>query len=132
MTDKVDIQTAENEFVRWATEWSIATDTNDMNKEDAESFDVQKKRVVKAIQQGKLTVSETGDAITLDSDKGAITFKEPTGAAYLAMDQHKGKDMGAMFGFMGAMSGNPAKMFASVRGSDLKLAQAITALFLAS
>lgn len=132
MTNKVDKEVAEQDFERWADSWGIEIDETQLDEEDKKSLDIQRSRVVSAICKGKLVVSETGDEVTLETNKGPVTFKEPTGASYLATDQHKGKDMAGSFGFMGAMSGNPAKFFSSVKGSDLKIAQAITALFLGS
>lgn len=129
---KIDREVAQNEFARWAAAWRIELDESELSEEDAESLNEQRGKVVKAIEHGYLVVSEDGKQLVLDTDKGAVTFNEPTGAAYLAMDQHKNKNMASSFGFMGAMSGTPAKFWSSVRGADLKIAQAVTALFLAS
>lgn len=129
---KIEKEVAQTEFERWAAAWRIEIDDSELSEDDKESFNEQRSKVVKAIQRGYLTVSEDGSELVLSTDKGDVTFKEPTGAAYLAMDQHKNKNMASSFGFMGAMTGNPAKFWSSVRGADLKIAQAVTALFLAS
>ncbi len=132
MTDKIDKKVAEADFERWANAWRVEIDVEELDEEDAASFKEQRGKIVKAIQKGYLTVSQSGEELTLDTNKGEVVFKEPVGAAYLAMDQHKNKNMASSFGFMGAMSGTPAKFWSSVRGADLKIAQAVTALFLAS
>lgn len=129
---KIEKEVAQNEFERWASAWRIEIDESELNEEDAQSLNEQRSKIVKAIERGYLTVSEDGTELVLNTNKGDVTFKEPTGAAYLAMDQHKNKNMASSFGFMGAMTGTPAKYWSSVRGADLKIAQAVTAIFLAS
>lgn len=129
---KIEKEVAQNEFERWASAWRIEVDESELNEEDAQSLNEQRSKIVKAIERGYLTVSEDGTELVLNTNKGDVTFKEPTGAAYLAMDQHKNKNMASSFGFMGAMTGTPAKYWSSVRGADLKIAQAVTAIFLAS
>jgi len=129
---KIEKEVAQNEFERWASAWRIEIDESELNEEDAQSLSEQRSKIVKAIERGYLTVSEDGTELVLNTNKGDVTFKEPTGAAYLAMDQHKNKNMASSFGFMGAMTGTPAKYWSSVRGADLKIAQAVTAIFLAS
>ncbi len=130
--NKIDKEVAKNEFERWAEAWRIEVDPAELNEEDADSLQEQTSKITKAIERGYLVVSEDGAQLKLDTNKGEVTFSEPTGAAYLAMDQHKNKNMASSFGFMGAMTGTPAKFWSSVRGADLKIAQAITALFLGS
>lgn len=129
---KIDKEVAQKEFERWANAWRIEIEESELSEEDQESFNEQRRKVVKAIEKGYLTVSEDGAELVLDTDKGPVTFSEPKGAAYLSMDQHKNKNMASSFGFMGSMTGTPAKFWSSVRGADVKIAQAITALFLAS
>lgn len=128
---KITKDVALEDFDRWASAWRIEIDEAELNEEDKTSFEDQKSKIVRAVQNGYLTISEDGTELVLDTNKGAVTFKEPTGAAYLATDQHK-KDMASSFAYMGAMTGRPAKFWSDVRGADIKIAQAVTSLFLAS
>ena len=137
MTDyKVDQETAELEFERFLEAMDIDADTKAMSEEDRAGFEGQKQTIVMAIRKGRLHVNENGEPVftpsTVDIDGGTLTFYEPSGASYMAMDtKKKGQDVGKMFAMMSDMTKQPAKVFANMKQRDLKVCQAVAVLFLA-
>lgn len=139
MTDLVHIdrQVAENDFNRWAEAWDIDTDREYMDAEDREDFDNMRTRMIRAIQRGRLVISETADEVTQSlhrplGETAEVTYRIPSGSAWLTMDQHKEKQgMHKMFSYLGSMTGLPYKTFSNMDGRDLKLAQQVAALFMA-
>lgn len=133
---KVDRQTAENEFDRFLDSMDIDGDTSQMSEEDRNGFQSQRQTVISAIMKGHLVINESGEPVleprTVEVPDGRITFHEPQGASYMAMDmKKKGHDVGKMFALMGEMTKQPPKVFANMKQRDLKICQAISVLFLA-
>lgn len=133
---KVDRQTAESEFDRFLDSMDIDGDTSQMSEEDRAGFESQRQTVVSAIMKGHLVINESGEPVleprTVEVPDGRITFHEPQGASYMAMDmKKKGHDVGKMFALMGEMTKQPPKVFANMKQRDLKICQAISVLFLA-
>lgn len=133
---KVDRETAEQEFDRFLDAMDIDGDTAGMTDEDRQGFDGQKQTIVSAIRKGRLYINENGEPVftpsTVEIDGGVITFYEPSGASYMAMDsKKKGHDVAKMYAMMADMTKQPAKVFAKMKQRDLKVCQAVAVLFLA-
>jgi hypothetical protein len=133
---KVAVEQAEADFERFAEEMDLDTDPKGWDAEDTKSFEAAKKKIVGAIVRGHLVVDDKGQPVyTLQEGAkagSAVTFREQTGASLMAMDQRKkGHDVAKMFAVMADMTQENVQTFAEMKGRDLKVCQAITALFLA-
>lgn len=80
--DTIAPEMAEQEFYRMCGFFDVEPD-HDLNDEEQESFDGIKKKIVKAICRGSLTVGEDGAPTYTTKKDTALTFKEPTGATLL-------------------------------------------------
>ena len=125
---------AEVEFTRWAQAWDLDLDLAKMSDEDKLDFEAIKAKMVRAISEGRMvfgddeTLSYTMHKPVMSCE--AITFSEPTGACYIAMDRYKDKQSAhKMNAFMAEMTKQPIQVFSKMSGRDLKMCQAVTALF---
>jgi len=127
---KVDAETAEREFERFAEEMDVDIDVSKMDDDDRSGFEKNKDRIVRAIMFGDLVVNDNGEAVYTpfkSEDTGAITFHERTGASLMAAD-HAKRDQVAkkLYLVMGDLTKQPAKRFANMRGTDVKVCEALT------
>jgi hypothetical protein len=136
MADKINREMAEKEFERWAEAMAIDIDEDDMAKDDVDSFREQKSKIVKAIRKGNLVINDKGLAVYTPfrggEDVNPITFYEPTGADIAAMDKRaRGQDHAKTYETYGSITKTHANKFSKMEYPDLKVCQAIVALFLA-
>ncbi len=137
MSEKIALEVVEKEFERFAAEWDIDSNSAGMSDEDRESFEPHKKRIVRGIQEGYIVIGDDGDpTYTLRKPKGettTITFYVPSGAAYMEMDKYKDRQLvHKMNAFMGSMTKQAPAFFSNMDGRDLKVCQAVVALFMGS
>lgn len=132
--DKVAREVAEAEFDRFIESNAIILDLGDSSEDDRKEVGVQRARIVGAVMAGSLVFDENGEPIFTPQrtpDAEPIHFREPTGAALMAMDRKKaGADIGKLYATMGEITGMHAKTFSSMKVADLHICMAITALFL--
>jgi hypothetical protein len=134
---KVDKKTAEAEFNRFADAWEIDRDVEGMTTEDRQSFEDQKRKVIKAICIGRATVGDTGDISYTFKEAihgvDSVTLTMPRGEGYMEMDRYKEQQgVHKFMAVMGHMTGKPVKVFSGMGGIDLKFCMAVSTLFLAS
>lgn len=135
-THTIAPEVAEEEFDNWVDAMDIDGDTDLMDSEDRKAFDRQKKRIVKAIMRGSLTFNDEGYAVYTPQHpkskyEGAITFHERTGASLMATDGKKDNyDVTKTYAIMADMTKLPAKTFAGLAGSDIKVCEALYALLM--
>lgn len=134
---KVDKKTASVDFDRFAAAWEIDTDVEDMPQEDRQSFEDQKRKVVKAICIGRAAVQENGDIAYTFKDAvhgvDSVVLTMPRGEGYMEMDRYKDQQgVHKFMAVMGHMTGKPVKVFSGMSGIDLKFCMAVSTLFLAS
>ena len=128
----VGLDVAEHELARFAEAMDLDLDTAKMDKEDKDSLDDVKRVVLRAIQRGKLMFNDNGEPTINLNDGNSVTFKEPTGANFMAMDRkRKNEDVGKMYATMAEMAGCPVKTFAAMPNRDLRICTAVVSLFLA-
>lgn len=127
-------EVAEEEFDRFLEANDILADTENMDKEDRDSLNEQRARIVHAIEVGAMVISEDGEPVFTPrrtKDVPALTFHEPTGASLMAMDRKKkNEDVGKLYATMGDMTRTDAKTFSKMKMADLKVCIAVTTLFL--
>lgn len=131
---KVAKEVAEAEFARFVESNDLLVGTENMDKEDRDSLDEQRTRIVHAIETGAMVINEDGEPVFTpqrSKDAQALTFHEPTGASLMAMDRKKkNEDVGKLYATMGDMTRTDAKTFANMRMADLKVCIAVASLFL--
>ena len=133
----VDKKTAGEDFNRFATAWEIDTDVADMKQEDRDSFEDQKRKVVKAIMIGRAAVDEDGNIVYGLKDQvhgvDSVTLRMPRGEGYMEMDRFKEQQgVHKFMAVMGHMTGKQVKVFSGMSGIDIKFCMAVATLFLAS
>lgn len=132
----VDVDTAANEFDRFADAMDLDLDESVMDADDLTGFKKQKSRIVKAITTGALVVNDDGEAVyTPQNSKSgyheAITFHERTGASLMAMDgKKKNHDIAKTYAIMGDMTKLHPGTFSKLVGIDVKICEAIFLLLM--
>ncbi len=128
---KVALEVAEAEFTRFAEAMDLDLDKSKMDADDQKSLAEVKAKVLRAMEDGRLVIDEKGQPVFTPHSGAAITFYEPTGASFMAMDsKKKGQDIAKMYAVMADMTHVDAKVFATMANRDLKVCQAVVSLFL--
>lgn len=133
MSDKIDKETAELEFNRFTDSMDLDVDESFMDEVDLMSFNKQKRRIVAAIANGSLVINENGEPVYTPkkSDIEALTFHERTGASILAMDgKKKNHNVAQTYAIMAEITKTHPKVFAKMKGIDIKICEAIFALLM--
>ena len=105
----ISSEVAEIEFDRWAAAWCLDTETETMTEEDRDSFNSLRRRLVRQIQGGSLTVDETGEILvyTLQFEIAGIqefTLSIPKGNAIVRWDHFKDREsIQKLHSYMAAM-----------------------------
>ena len=134
--NKIALDVAENEFNRFTEAMDLDVNTEGMSADEKRDFTIQRDRILRVIQSGALVINDNGEPVYTPQRSGGevnpITFHEPTGASYLAMDRKKiGEDMAKLFSTMADVTGTSSGLFGKMKNSDLKVCMAIITLFLA-
>jgi hypothetical protein len=123
-------ETAEKEFRIFEEYYEI----EEFENEDQRAiYDQAKSKVVKAIQKGRVTISEVdGDFQVVQTTKKGVrlVYREVDGRAKMEMDKSK-SDHGRMYALLGALSKDGPDAIAQLKGADLSNAESLGALFLA-
>lgn len=129
----IALEVAEAELNRFADLMDLDFDTSVMDEEDSKEFTSHKERLIKALCAGNLTINDDGEPTYTckRGDKRSLTFKEPTGAALMAMDKRKhGEQTAKTYAMMAEITGQEPKAFATMKMVDLKVCSSITMLFM--
>lgn len=132
----VDKETAEHEFDRFIEMMDLDLDTADMDQEDLNAFNKQKRRILRALEKGTLVINDNGEAVYTPANpksgyKEPITFHERTGASLMAMDnKKKNHDVAKTYAVLAEMCKVNQKVFASLVGTDVKVCEALFALLM--
>lgn len=138
MNFKINDKNAEEEFNTFANLWDIDTDLSDMSDEDQKEFDNQRRKIIRAIKKGRLSVTKEGIIIyklqfPLGDNITELRLSRPKGASYINMDRYKEREaVHKAFAVIGDMCGQPVKIISSIDAIDLKPIMAVTTLFLGS
>lgn len=132
--EKVNFETAEQEFIRFAEIMDIDIDTEKMSEGDLESFEENKNILVKAIQKGSLVINENGEPVYTPrrgKDQVPLTFHEPTGEVMMALDKGTvNQNVLKLFDAMGRMTKTSKHKFLNMSASDIKVCRTIAIFFL--
>ncbi len=125
-------EAAETELNRFVKAMDLDVDPSTMDEKEKQGFDECKRRVLAALCSGSLVVDEKGQPIytpIADANKTPLTFYEPDGACWMAIDQAKaGHDMTKNMLFLVAMTKTEKSRFAKMPNRDLKVCLAIASL----
>ena len=88
---------------------------------------------------GRLALNDEGEFVYTVSEKSPagfagekITFKTPTGSAYMAMDKYKDtQSVHKLMAFASAMTGKDVSWFSKLANQDYKVVQSIAGFFIA-
>lgn len=137
MAEAVAQEVAEDEFARMCEARRLDVDESEMDEDDLAKFLEIKRHIVKAIARGDLMVGDNGDPVYTPPVAGAksLTFYQPTGATFMAMDSKDGKYKGNMTATAAAITemtrttpGDVSKLAAP----DFRICCDLANLFLAS
>lgn len=133
---KVALEQAEQEFNQWAEAMDLDLDETLMDEDDMRGFMRQKKRILKAVQNGSLVFNDDHEAVFTpqhrnSKTKDPITFHERTGASLMAVDRKKkGHDVARMYAVLADMCNTAPQTFAGLAGEDVKVCEALFALLM--
>lgn len=129
--EKMATEVAEQEFERFLDAMDLASERDSLTGDDLESLQAHKSRMVDAMRKGKLVIDDYGQPVFTPTDGEPITFYEPTGASFMAMDQSKdGQNIHKMIAYMADMTRTSAATFSKMKERDFKVCRAVVLLFL--
>ncbi len=128
---------AMKEIERWAEDKDI--DIYVMDNSGKRVLDSSIPRLLKEIQRGNLFLNDDCDFVYVVSDKSPegyagekITIKNPTGAAYMAMDKFKEQEgVHKTLAVASAITGQDIRWFANIANNDYKVVSIIVGFFIA-
>lgn len=127
----VATEVAAAEFARFCEQMDLDVDTKRMDAEDLKTFESAKHKLVREIERGSLTIDDKGQPVYRTSDGVTVTFYEPTGASFMAMDtKKKDQNVAKMFAVLADMTKLDQSVFAKMKNRDSRICQTIVALFL--
>ena len=125
---------AESEFNRWCEAMDLDIDEKYMSEDDLESFQSQKRRIIRYMERGAVVINGEGEAVLkpVKADHlDEITFHERTGSTIMAADKRKKNDSaGKMYAMIAEMTGLAPAQITKLKGSDIKVAEAIFTLLM--
>jgi hypothetical protein len=125
---KIAKEVAEQEFERFLEAMDLEFDVKEMDEDDKAGFQKEKDLVVKEIIKGNMSINDSGEPVYIDG----LTFHEPTGASFMAMDRRKsGETMAKQYAMLAEMTQSSPKTFANMKWKHLRVCLAVQALFLA-
>jgi hypothetical protein len=134
---KIDLDTAEAEFMYYCESNDFETDEAAMNDDEQESFADIKRRFIKCCREGRVEVDGMNLKYTVSklSPEGfsgdVVIIKRPGGNAFVGMDNFKDREsVHKLHGFMSAITGKEVKYFSKIDIADWKFFQAVSSLFL--
>ncbi|MEG1884839.1 MAG: hypothetical protein RR182_01025 [Alistipes sp.] len=130
----VNRENAEIEIQRFFDDMDIDSDVSKLDEDDRKGFLENKEILIGAVMDGRLVINENSEPVYTPKrgTPNPLTFREPTGATYMAMDQKKtGQDVGKMMALMDAMTKSAPGTTAKLANVDFKVARSIAVLFLA-
>ena len=128
---------AMKEIERWAEDKDIDLYVVDGNGKKI--LDASVPRLLKEIQRGSLYLNDDCDFVYVISSKSPegyagekLTLKNPTGAAYMAMDKFKEQEgVHKTFAVASAITGQDIRWFANIANNDYKVVSIIVGFFIA-
>ncbi len=134
--DRMDEESAEREFARFAEAMDLDFNEKGMDDEDRKGFYESKRIVLRELQRGSLVIDDDGQPVYTarhpkEQGKPKITFYEWTGGTLMEADKKKkDHDVTKMIAMIGEMSRQSIQRYSKMPARDFKVVQAIALLFL--
>lgn len=130
--NQVPREVALEDFTRFVDTMDLDVDESKMDADELKKFQDLRDSVLRAMMRGALAIDDKGQPVYRPLSGGdAITFYEPTGASFMAMDtKKKDHDITKMYAVMADMTRTSEKTFANMPQRDLKVCNALATLFL--
>lgn len=132
---RIDAETAEAEFERFADAMDLDLDQDDMDDEDTADFKKFKRIFMRALRRGFLIINENGEPVytpRLGDFQKPLVFSEPEGSVYMSMDnKKKNHNVKKLYGAMAEMTGTSIITFTKMKNRDRNVCEAIMMFFLA-
>ena len=136
---KISREVAEQEFIKFCDSWNIDTDEEDFDDEERQDYKTQKRKIIRAIRDGRLYLLEDNELLEYKLKKPVnelqkLTIKRPDGPAFLSMDKYKEREsVHKTFSLIAGMCGENPKLLSRVLdGIDILTLMGINALFFGS
>lgn len=137
--EKVSLEVAQNEFERWAEAMDLDIDPSGMDEEDKKGFELAKGKLIRALGNGSLVITDSGEAVFTPQRPGSnwgdnppLTFHERSGADMMGMDGKKDtQQYKKMFSALGGICKVSPSTFSKLTGSDLAVCESIFVLLMA-
>lgn len=134
---KITREVANNDFENWADLVHIDYDTDEMNAEEKQTFEVLKKTVLKAIMNGSCVVNGDTLEYTIRTCKRAegligrkVVIDSPGGNINTGMDGYKDtQNVHRLNGAMSAMTGLDVGIFPKLDAWDYSFFRSVVTLF---
>lgn len=125
---------AKAEFLRMldAMDLTDGDEDEDLDEDEARRFRNHRKRIVRAIQRGSITINDKGEP-TFKPRKGntdPMTFREPRGGSLSSKDPNKKKKTDRTNALLSDMTKQPVARFTHMYGRDYKVCVSLVSLFL--
>jgi hypothetical protein len=121
---------AKSELDRFFSTMDLQTTSEQLERDDPDEL----QRIVGAMVAGNLHVNEDGCPVFRPKmgQGEAITFYEPTGASYMAMDKVKkdAGDIAKMYAFLADQTQTSRATFAGMANRDVKICHVIAGFFI--
>jgi hypothetical protein len=134
MSNKVDRETAENEFERWAEAMDLDLDFDGMDENERRDTESDRRLVIRAIQNGSVIIDEEGALLYTPRKRQLdqpIKFSEPSGAALLVMDKKKKHaEIGKLYASLAELTKTSVLTFSKMHFADLKVVLAVYTLLM--
>ncbi len=137
LESKIAYDVALDEFGRWAAAWRIDTDIDSMNQEDADDFELAKRKITLQISSGEAWVNDNDNIVyKLYEPIGTLSeieLKRPRGRAWKMTDRAKLNRNVAKNDLLIAQAiGQTPTLLSRLDGIDYKYILAVYSLFLGS
>jgi hypothetical protein len=136
--EKISKESAEEHFKIFLDYYEIDLDEEDDDEVRSANKSI-KKKIVKAIQLGRIEFKEENDTLnvyqhlkhSIQGIESPLVYKEPTGYSKIAMKESGKEDQyGKLYHLLGGMCGHGKAPFLKMRGKDLSVAESLGLLFL--
>ena len=133
----VSVEAATAEFKRFTDCMDLDLNEENMSGEEKVDFAELKSVFLKAVCEGHITVNDEGEPEVHfkkppSENEKSVTFHEPDGAAFLALDKgKKNADNAKQYMMMGDICKCDHTIFSRLKNRDLRVCKAVLTLFLA-
>lgn len=130
---KIATEECERQFQEWVEAMDLRFDPSAWDDDDRSSFLQARDALIYAMESGHLVLNDESLLVYTPKlgDTNPITFYEPSGASFMAMDKKKqGHDVAKTYATLADFTKQSPGLFAKMKSRDIKVCNAIMMLFL--